>query len=161
MLLPEAYLKRWMEMNNREIPVSDKEYNVTAEGLKWAILKDSAAKKMGVYVSYEEAEGEMKDRFLEMSGMSADDPKADEQFEDFMTKMHANGNANLIANMQSNKIQENVADKLEEELTITKEKISSKAYSEMLEKEYEAEQKKLEEEKEAAKPETAEVVEEA
>lgn len=145
--LPEAYLKRWMKMNADGNPVSDEEYKLTIEGLKWNILRNEITKKADVYVSYEEVETEFKERYFEMSGMSADDPKADEQFNQFMDTMQQQSRGNLIANMHSSRLKENLEDKMEELITVDKKSIFSKAYGEMLEKEYKEEQKKLEAEK--------------
>ncbi len=144
--LPTGYLKRWMEMNAEGNPVSDEEYKLTIEGLKWNILRDAIAKEAGVYVSYEEVEAEFKDRYFEMSGMSPDDPKADEQFGNFMQSMQGQGNFSM-GNMHANRIQKDLEDKLEDIITIDKKSMTSKAYGEMLEEEYKEEQKKLETEK--------------
>jgi len=146
--LPEDYLKRWLEVNNQGRPISEAEYENSKEYLRKSFLIEQTAKQLGVYVSYNDIEVELREDFYERSDLNPEDPKSEEQFQQFYAQL-LKYDETIVSQRQMNKNNTNIGEKIEEVITINKKTVDINEFREAVEAENEA-KRKAEEEKKAA-----------
>lgn len=146
--LPEGYLKRWLEVNNEGREVSEKEYEASRDYLRNSFLMDQVAKQLDVYVSFSDIEAQMREDFYERSNLNAEDPKSEQQFQQFYNQL-LQYDESFITKRQARENSDNIKEKIEDIITINKKKVSTEEFAKIIEEENEA-AKKAAEEKEAA-----------
>jgi len=154
--LPEGYLKRWLEVNNEGRTVSEKEYEASRDYLRNSFLMEQVAKQLDVYVSFSDVEAQMRADFYERSAMNPEDPKSEEQFQQFYKQL-LQYDETFLNKRQARENSDNIREKIEEVITINKKKVNAEEFAKIIEAENEAAKKAAEEKEAASVEEPAEV----
>jgi len=141
--LPDSYFKRWLKINNKDKVITEKLYTNTAKTLRLSLILNAVAKHLGVYVSVDDIETELRENFYERGGLDPEDPATEEKFQQFYEQMLQYSESYVIQR-QSQLNSDNVKEKLEEIIKVKKKKVSTKEFNDTLQAEYEEAKKKEE-----------------
>jgi len=142
--LSDKYFKRWLSINNEGRAISDEVYKNTIKTIRANFVLDAVAKHLDVYTSIGDVEAEVRNDYYERSGLNAEDPKSEEQFQKFYQMMMQYDESFMIKR-QSQLNNDNVKEKLDEIVKIEKKKVTTVEFNDIVTAEYEAAKKKEEE----------------